>query len=635
MSFYREESNQKRKPNIIVRILGFIWSTIKGYFFTVGLFATLFPIIILAWMGSGGDSLLAPGKKDRASQSLRTNAKYVIDIDLEGPIQFSDDQDPKSLFKKLFRGEKQVSLPLVNSALRRAADDKRVVGMVMRLKDVHGSLYAMEGLRHAFEKVKAAGKPIYVIAEDFDTDLYFLGSVGDHLSLTPAGSMMLLGPVVQTMYFKSALDKLGVEMIAVKAGKYKSALESFVADGPSPETVEMYTTIEASLRNYHIAKAAEGRKKSPDVIRTWYTRSMYTAPEALEQGMVDRLAYNEDATNFALEQLQGDEFISLDNYAASSLELDEQKAAKGNEQIAFIRADGEIVQSSDDGDYDVITPKRLIKELRWAQDDTDVKSIVLHVDSPGGSALASDLIAEEVRKLTKKKPVIVSMGSVAASGGYYISAPATKIIADAGTITGSIGVIAALPKATQVKQKWGVTFHVITETAREALLNPAKVPSTEDRAILSGHIDWTYQTFLKVVADGRDLEVPKVHEMAQGRVYTGLQAKDLGLVDELGGLPQAFREAKIAAQLDPEKLYSIATYQEDDFAILECLRGGKALRRCIQQFGVWSGVVAKAGMPEQEAWEHIERSAQLLLPDHDGVATAQALTWWPQGSLVR
>jgi protease-4 len=196
------------------------------------------------------------------------------------------------------------------------------------------------------------------------------------------------------------------------------------------------------------------------------------------------------------------------------------------------------MHSRDDGlgSADGITPDRMRRELLWAADEDDVKAVVLRVSSPGGSAVASDMIWNDVKSLAAKKPVVVSMGAYAASGGYYISAPATHVVAEPTTITGSIGVIGMLPNFAPFKDKYGVSFHAVTGTERVALVNPGKTPTDKDRELIGQAIDDTYKTFVGKVADGRSLEISKVEALAQGRVYTGIQALKLGLVDELGGL---------------------------------------------------------------------------------------------------
>jgi protease-4 len=226
----------------------------------------------------------------------------------------------------------------------------------------------------------------------------------------------------------------------------------------------------------------------------------------------------------------------------------------------------------------------MAEEIAWAMDNNDVKAVVLRIASPGGSASASDYIWDRVRTLNEKKPVIVSMGSVAASGGYYIASGARHIFADASTITGSIGVIGMLPNLEGMREKWGVSFHTITQSNRSNLLGGRKM-TPQDQTYMQNSVEDVYRTFKSRVASSRKMSMEKVEQLAQGRIYTGQQAKEVGLIDDIGDLREAFQFAKKEAGLDPNKLYPIHRYEPPVLSAAECLRSLGHLRKCIRKHG--------------------------------------------------
>ncbi|RYZ48634.1 MAG: signal peptide peptidase SppA, partial [Proteobacteria bacterium] len=415
-------------------------------------------------------------------------------------------------------------------------------------------------------------------------------------NLSPVSGLTIPGPAFQLTYFGSALKKLGVELEVVRAGKFKSAMEPFVLDAPSPETIEMYGAIESSLRGTLVDGISEGRKKSKDDVNAWFKRSLYTSQQSLQQGLVDRIGYLPAWIEDIKVEAKAKNVIEFNKYRSATKDMDDGKVAptmgSGDQpSIALIEASGEIVMDGGGDSDGKITPKQLIKELQWAREREAVKAVVFRIDSPGGSALASDLIWDEVRKLVEKKPVVVSMGAVAASGGYYIAAPATMIVAEATTITGSIGVIGAAPKALQVAEKWGVSFHLITQSDRKSYLNLSTRSSEADKAILGEQIDETYNAFVTKVATGRKQDPAHIFAIAQGRVYTGLEASKIGLVDKIGGRDAAVREAELLAKFDPEQLNKVETYEPDSDSLIDCLSNGNAWN-CIKEFrkGVFTTV---------------------------------------------
>jgi protease-4 len=331
-----------------------------------------------------------------------------------------------------------------------------------------------------------------------------------------------------------------------------------------------------------IQTVASSRNKPVEQIAGWFKQSIFVPKDAVDAGLVDQIAHPQEATNVMYTKVNVTEEVSIHDYDIAE-ELADQINQNGS-GVGLIRAEGEVLMSTSGNYEEEIIPSRLREELQWMAEKDEVKAVVIRIDSPGGSATASELIWEEVRKLVLTKPVVVSMGNVAASGGYYIAAPATKIFADPGTITGSIGVISAIPKTPGFAEKWGIAFTTVTGSDRKAIFDPSMALTPFDRSMMESSIAAVYQLFKERVATGRNIPIEKVDELAQGRVYTGIQALDIGLVDDLGGISEAFQAAKQLGTLDPEKLYPIYQYEGDEIDLSHCLRSALEFYRCLDKF---------------------------------------------------
>ena len=482
--------------------------------------------------------------------------KSYLHLELSGPLLSVAPRPSEALFAELLGEPTGTSLRDVKIALRRAADDIRVHGVYIDIKSPAASLTTIVSLRRSLTALTASGKPVWINLSAANTATYYLASAASRINISPLGGAMIPGPVFQLTYFGSALKKLGLEVEVFGAGKYKSAFEAFANDTPSEATLEMYRTLEASLRQRMVEDVALSRSKDINEVAGWFRKSMFTSGEAIDLGMVDAVDYQVPFLEGFKAEVKSENKVSLRDYLRSSKDMDEPKTVAGDDKIGLITATGEIRMDSP-GQDDGITPTPVVKQLQWMAKQDDVKAVVFRVDSPGGSALASDIIWDEVRKLKNVKPVIVSMGSVAASGGYYIAAPATKIVAEAQTITGSIGVIGMAFVGQEFPEQYGVNFHVVTQSDRKQYFNFGTNASEEAKAIIAASIDEVYQTFISKVAAGRGKTPEQIHELAQGRVYSGHQALELGLVDFIGDEVEAFKIAKETAGLDSSKLYPI------------------------------------------------------------------------------
>jgi protease-4 len=603
------------------RLLRSLFVIITSYLALVGLMVTILGILI-------GVYIFSAIRDDDRMKSVKTSAtanteieQSILHLKLDRPIVAENLNESERFFSSIFNETVPVSLMDLQTALRRAAEDVRVHAVLLDISNTQGSFSTMTALRRSLDAYRASQKPLYVSLNDGNTSLYFLATAGNKINLSPLGGLSITGPAFQLAYFASALDKLGLQFEVVRAGKFKSAMESFVQNAPSPETLEMYGALEASLRGTVATAIASNRKHSVAEVNAWLKRSIFTSQEALTAGLVDRVGYLPAWKDELKEETKAQRFVELRPYLKGSGHLDEPRISKGPEAIALIEAKGEIV-SDTRNNSEQIAPPYMIQQLQWAAEEEDVKAVVMRVESPGGSALASDLIWDEVRKLAEKKPVVVSMGAVAASGGYYISAPATMIVAEPTTITGSIGVIGGIPKGLNIADKWGVNFYMVTASDRKDYLNFATKSSEEDKELIRASIKQTYDAFVQKVAAGRKQTPERIYQIAEGRVYTGADAVTMGLVDRLGGFAEAVRAAKELAKLDPEKLYSLVEYQPKPENFLDCLRTGKfseclGTMSSIQSYLPWE---TRAKLPL--GLDHIERVTGLL-------QSGEPLAYWP------
>jgi protease-4 len=390
---------------------------------------------------------------------------------------------------------------------------------------------------------------------------YYLNSVADQVYLNPMGEVDFKGLSSEIIYMKDLQEKSGVKMEVIRHGKYKSAVEPFLAQEMSPENREQMTVLLNSVWNTIVADISKSRKLSVAQLNAIANTLGARTPElALANKLVDKVAYEDEYHDMIRAKLKVDkkekyDIVSITDYAkkASSTVEDYSK----DDIIAVIYAQGEI--AGGEGDVNVIGEGSIKRSLQEARDDKDVKAIVLRVNSPGGSALTSELIWREIEITKKVKPVVVSMGNYAASGGYYIAANADRIFAEPNTITGSIGVFGMLPNMNQLGKNIGINAEQVQTHANASGYSVFEPIDENFKGFVLESIEKTYATFLKRVADGRKMTTEQVDAIAQGRVWTGVDAHKLGLVDEIGGLDAAI---KYAAKLGKTSSYRTENYPE-------------------------------------------------------------------------
>lgn len=466
-------------------------------------------------------------------------------------------------------GEEQTALGLndILASIQKAADNDLIKGIYLEAGNISAQPASIEEIRNALVRFKQTGKFIVAYGDTYSESDYYICSVADKVILNPKGIVDWHGLASQTIYFKDLLEQLGVEMEVFKVGTYKSAVEPYTSTEMSDENREQITAYITSIWDNMVDNVSLSRGISAEQLNRYADRYMAFCPteECLAAGLVDTLLYK-DATRDYLKQL-------MDTDADDRLEvvtLDEVKNIQKNVPldksgniIAMYYAEGQIVESPSTGMSTApeIVGEKVCLDLRKLRDDDNVKAVILRVNSPGGSAYASEQIWNEVVQLKARKPVIVSMGDFAASGGYYISCAADTIIAQPNTLTGSIGIFGMFPNPHKlITDKLKLNIETV-KTNRFADFGALGRPfSTDERAIMQRYINNGYATFIERCADGRGVSKADIEAVAQGRVWTGEMAQQLGLVDLLGDIEMA---EEIAAQKAGIDSYTLISYPEE------------------------------------------------------------------------
>ena len=485
----------------------------------------------------------------------------VLYIDFNSPIV---DAPAASLFTSLDANMnivEPITMLKVFAALEYAAEDDRIKGICIAPSgDYTLSLANIEELRHALKQFKQSGKFVIAFDDVYTQSEYYLSSVADTIILNPEGNLDWRGVGISTIFYKNLLDKLGisVDIFRPTECKYKSAVEPFFLTRMSYANRKQNEELVESIWQSICEDVGSSRGIEPQLLKQYATNlSIASAEDALKYGLVDMVAYEDTLYNIYKENgiervniLPLDKYIS--NFTTTTYTATTEKNNFGFESspmVAIIYADGEIVDGNKYQD-NVVYGSRLASELRAARLDSKTKAVVVRVNSPGGSALASEIAWHEMKLLQEEKPVVISMGGMAASGGYYISAPADYIFADKSTLTGSIGVFGVLPNFGKLlEQRLGITFDSAATSVNAVGLAGIKPLTSQERKNLSQSVDRIYKVFTEHVAEGRNLPIEDVLKIAEGRVWSGTMAKEIGLVDEIGGLHAAISKAVALADI--------------------------------------------------------------------------------------
>ncbi len=460
--------------------------------------------------------------------------------------------------------KKTLSLKEVTDAIKKAKDDDKIKGIYLDLSILNVGIASVEEIRNTLKDFKTSGKFIIAHSDFYTHKSYYLASVADKIYLTPSGVVQFSGLSAQLMFFKSLLENIGVEPEIIRHGKYKSAVEPFMSDNMSDANKEQTQKYLSSIWNSILTGIHNQRNISYEDLNKYADELSVTGSETAKKfNFVDDLKY-EDQIIKELKEKTGihpdDELnkISLSDYINSGKDFEELLKPK-KENIAIIYAEGEIVDG--EGTDEQIGSESLAKIIRKAREDESVKAIVLRINSPGGSALASEVIWRETVLAEQAKPLIVSMGDVAASGGYYIACQADTIVAEPNTITGSIGVFGLLFNAKKLLKNVGITINTVNTNTYSDMGNPGRKMTDYEHGKILQSVEEIYSTFITHVGEGRNLPTDSVDAIGQGRVWSGEDALNIGLVDILGGLQTA---VDIAADKAHLQTYGIKYYPEKD-----------------------------------------------------------------------
>lgn len=489
--------------------------------------------------------------------------KSVLRITLKGSItERAGEENPLS--KLGGETTQQIALDQALQALEKAAKNDKIEGIYMEGGILSAYPAEVQELRQALLEFKKSGKWIIAYADTYSRSAYYLCSVADKVYLNPIGMLDWSGLSSNPMFFTGLMKKLGIKMQVFKVGTYKSAVEPYIAEQMSDANREQVSSYQQSIWNNMLKDVAKSRKTTAEALNSLAdSLTILSGPEAsVKGGLVDKLCYQDEVKKILKNKAKMEEDESLRFVSISDVALSEELNDKVDDEIAVYYAYGEIKEDITGGfaQESAITSKQMTKDLQELREDDDVKAVVLRVNSPGGSAYASEQIWREVQLLSKEKPVIVSMGALAASGGYYISCGANKIFAEPTTLTGSIGIFGMIPDATELlTDKLGLSFDVVKTNAHSDFGAMGRPLNESECRLVQAYINQGYELFTGRVAQGRKISQDSVKAVAEGRVWTGEQAMKIGLVDKLGNLNDAIAAAAKAAKIEK---YSVGRYPE-------------------------------------------------------------------------
>jgi protease-4 len=533
-----------------MKFLGNVLATIIGLFIFLMLF--FFGILIIVAIFGG----------EPETVTVKNNS--VIELDLKN-IKYDYAGKYKDPWITIFSDKKSVGLTDVINAIEAAQTDTNIKGISILNNESSLGMAQSKVLRDELESFKQSGKFVMAYANSYSQKEYYLNSVASPIYLNPVGEMDFKGLSAEILFFKDFQEKSGVKMEVIRHGKYKSAVEPFLENEMSDANREQTTALLNSVWNSVVTEISKSRNVSVDKLNEIANGLLARTPKmAKEQNLVDIIAYEDVYHNAIRKALKMDKDkdynkISIFDYTKKMMTTSKINEAKN--EIAIIYAQGEI--QSGEGDVNTIGEGSMRRSLQEARKNKNIKAIVLRIDSPGGNALTSDLIWREVQLTKKVKPVVVSMGNYAASGGYYIACNANKIFAENNTITGSIGVFGILPNFSKLTSKIGINAEQVNTHKNSARYSPFVPLDDKFKAVTLEGVEHIYKTFVTHVAEGRKMTFAQVDSIAQGRVWSGSEAIKIGLVDKIGGLNDAIREAATLAKVKKYNTRNYPEYEKD------------------------------------------------------------------------
>jgi len=553
-----------------MKFLGNVLATIVGIFVFTMLF--FFGIVLIGAIFGGEENGI----------DVKENSVIVLNLEDIQNDYAGKYSDP---WVTAFSDTKQIGLTDVIDAIGAAKYDENIKGISILNNNSSLGMAQSKAVRDALEDFKKSGKFVMAYANTYSQKEYYLNSVANTIYLNPVGDLDFKGLSSDLLFFKDFQDKTGVKMEVIRHGKYKSAVEPFLENKMSEANREQITALLNSIWNSVVTDIAKSRNVSVEKLNEIANGLLARTPEmAKAQKLVDVVAYEDVYHNAIKKRLQvdsKDEYESVSildythKYTTTSIPND------ATDEIAIIYAQGEI--QSGEGDVNIIGEGAMRRSISEARNNDDVKAIVLRIDSPGGNALTSDLIWREIELTKKVKPVVVSMGNYAASGGYYIACNANTIFAEKNTITGSIGVFGMLPNFSGLSTKMGIHSEQVNTHQNSGNYNPFAPIDEKFKAVTTEGVEQIYKTFVSHVAQGRKMSFAQVDAIAQGRVWTGADAIKIGLVDKIGGLDDAIQEAARLAKIKTFNTQNYPEYNKNFDDLLENFPFAKTKERWIKE----------------------------------------------------
>ena len=553
-----------------MKFLGNVLATIVGLFVFILVF--FFGIVFLAAI-FGGDT-----------EEVTVENNSVIELNLED-IQNDYAGHYSDPFMNMLEDNKKAGLIDVIQAIEMAKTDDDIEGISIVNSNSSLGMAQRKALRDALEDFKKSGKFVMAYANSFAQKEYYLNSVANNIYLNPVGEMDFRGLSAEIMFFKDFQEKSGVKMEVIRHGKYKSAVEPFLENKMSDANREQISSLLHSVWNSITSDISKSRGISVAKLNEIANGLLARTPQmAKAQKLIDHIAYEDEYHNAIKKVLHVDadkEYnkVNIIDYTQKTSASATQKETK--DKIAIIYAQGEI--KGGEGDVDYIGEGAMRRSLSEARKDKTIKAIVLRIDSPGGDALTSDLIWREIELTKKVKPIVVSMGNYAASGGYYIACNANKIFAESNTITGSIGVFGILPNFSPLATKIGLHSEQVKTNENSAEYSPFLPLDEKTKAVTQESVEQVYKTFVSHVAQGRKMTFAQVDAIAQGRVWSGSEALKIGLVDQIGGMNSALKTAAKLAKISSYSTQNFPEFDKNFDEILENLTLAKLKESFIEE----------------------------------------------------
>lgn len=525
------------------------------------------------------------------NETVTVKPNSILELKIDKILQ---EREPVSPFAQFGFDESSSiqGLDKIKAVIKNAKEDKNINGIYIDAGlFVGGGLATIEEIRQELIDFKTSGKFIIAYGENYSQLSYYLASVADKVYLNPMGMVDFKGLNGQVTFFKNALDKLEVEMQIIRGpnNKFKSAVEPFMDEKMSEANREQTSIFLGSIWNHILTNISKERKiEVADLQNLANNLSAYHAESALKSGLIDGIKYWDEIEVELNRVNKSDstkkpEFISLAKYKQTLKTEFKQK-----DKIAVIYAVGAI--QSGEGDDQTIGSERIAKAIREARKDSTIKAVVFRINSPGGSAQASEVIYRELELLKKEKPLVASMGDYAASGGYYIACNANRIFAQPNTLTGSIGVFGMIPNMQKLlNNKLGITFDGVKTAENADIFSINKPLSPYQFETIRNSIDFIYQTFIQHVADGRNMTTVQVDSIGQGRVWNGVDALKIGLVDELGNIDAAISHAAKLAKIENYRIKELPAQKDPFEEIIDQLNGKTSIKQAInEELGVYA-----------------------------------------------